>query len=74
MTATTTPFSTTLTVPTAHLKELMGRLSRAGFTVLDTGARVSTDDGLDAEATLHLVHLPMVEAVEPDPCLLGIPR
>ena len=71
MTATTT-FSTTLTVPTRHARELMARLASVGFTVLDTGDRVSTEDGPDAEATLHLVHLP--EALDPEACVLGVPR
>lgn len=72
MTATT--FSTTLTVPTRHVKELMARLAPAGFTLLDTGERVSTDEGVDAEATVHLVHLPSVECVDPDACVLGVLR
>jgi hypothetical protein len=50
-------FETTLTVPTAHVHELMGRLSRAGFLVLDTGERIATDDGLEAEALLRLAHV-----------------
>lgn len=73
MTATT-PFSTTLTVPSRHVKELMARLSRAGFTLLDTGERVTTDEGMDAEATLHLLDAPMVEVVDEDDCILGVPR
>jgi hypothetical protein len=72
MTATT--FSTTLTVPTRHVRELMARLAQAGFTILDTGERVSTDEGLDAEAMVHLVHLPTVECVDPDTVSLGVPR
>jgi hypothetical protein len=73
MTATT-PFSTTLTVPTRHVKELMARLAPAGFTLLDTGERVATDDGLDAEAMVHLVHLPTVECLDADAVPLGVPR
>ena len=67
-------FETTLTVPTRDLVELTRRLSKAGFTVLDTGDRIATDHGLDAEATLRLVHLPVleVELVEPEACALGI--
>lgn len=72
---TSTPFSTTLTVPTAHARELMARLAQAGFTILDTGSRVATDEGMDAEATLHLVHIPtLVEEVDPDACVLGVSR
>lgn len=77
MTATTsTPFTTTLTVPTAHARELMARLAQAGFTILDTGDRVTTDEGMDAEATLHLVHIPtlLVEEADPDACILGVSR
>ena len=73
MTATTA-FSTTLTVPTRHVKELMTRLSQAGFTLLDTGDRVATDEGHEAEATLHLLHAPTVELVDEDACVLGVPR
>ena len=73
MTATTT-FSTTLTVPTRHVKELMARLSKAGFTLLDTGERVATDEGIDAEATVHLVQMPTVDCIDPDACVLGVPR
>lgn len=67
-------FETTLTVPTRDLVELTRRLSKAGFTVLDTGDRISTDHGPDAEATLRLVHLPTleVEIVEPEACALGV--
>lgn len=52
------PFSTTLTVPTLQLRELMTRFAAAGFTTLDTGERIATDDGLDAEARLVLLHVP----------------
>lgn len=50
-------FETTVTVPTAHARELMQRLARAGFLVLDTGDRVSTEDGVGAEAQLRLLHV-----------------
>ncbi len=73
MTATT-PFSTTLTVPTRHVKELMARLSKAGFTLLDTGERVATDEGLDAEAMVQLLHAPTVECVDEDAVVLGVSR
>jgi len=61
------PFETTLTVPTRHVRELMARLSSAGFTVLDTGERVLTDEGADAEATLRLAHFeePQAQAALP---------
>lgn len=67
-------FETTLTVPTRDLPELTRRLSKAGFTVLDTGERIATDHGLDAEATLRLLHASYVdvEIVEPDACVLGV--
>ena len=32
-------------------------LANAGFLVLDTGERISTDDGLFAEARLDILHL-----------------
>lgn len=65
-------FETTLNVPTQHLRELSTRLSKAGFTVLDTGLRVGTEEGPDAEATVRLVHLPLVEIVDPAHCELGV--
>ena len=67
-------FETTLTVPTHHVRDLMRRLSGAGFTVLDTGMRVATDAGPDGEATLRLVHAPMleVELADLDGCALGV--
>jgi hypothetical protein len=55
------PFETTLTVPTRHLPLLLPRLARAGLTVLDTGERMTTDDGLDAEATLVIADVATVE-------------
>lgn len=76
MTATaTTAFRTTVNVPTRHVRDLMTLLSRAGITVLDTGERVTTDAGLDAEATLHLAHMPFdALETESDACVLGVPR
>lgn len=50
-------FETSVSVPTRHAHELMARLARAGFLVLDTGERVSTEDGVGAEAQLRLLHL-----------------
>jgi hypothetical protein len=55
-------FETTLSVPTRHVPELMTRLARAGFVVLDAGDRLATDDGPDAEATLHVLHVAPDEA------------
>lgn len=54
-------FETTLNVPTPQLTELMRRLARAGFTVLDTGERITTEEGDNAEATIRLMHLAMPE-------------
>lgn len=63
-------FETTLTVPTRDLRQFMNRLARAGFTVLDTGERISTDHGPDAEATVRLLHLS--EAQIDHSCELGV--
>lgn len=65
-------FETTMNVPTRHLRELTSRLNQAGFTVLDTGARVTTDEGLEGEATVRLLHIPIVEILEPDAIELGV--
>lgn len=65
-------FETTLTIPTPQLREFMDRLSKAGFTVFDTGHRVMTDDAVDGEATIRLVHCQRVEIVDPSECDLGV--
>jgi hypothetical protein len=65
-------FETTMTVPTRHLPEIMTRLSKAGFTLLDTGHRVMTEDGPEGEATIRLMHIPTVEVVDPDTMELGV--
>lgn len=65
-------FETTITLPTQDLKELMRRLAHAGFLVLDTGDRVSTDDGTDAEATVRLLHVTVADVGDDVPCELGI--
>jgi hypothetical protein len=63
-------FETILTVPTRHLPLLLPRLARAGLTVLDTGERMTTDDGLDAEATLFIADVARVEVDDAVP--LGV--
>jgi hypothetical protein len=65
-------FETTLTVPTPHIRELMSRLGKAGFLVLDTGERISNEDGVGAEATLKLVHISVADLDET--CELGVAR
>ncbi|HEX2022959.1 MAG TPA: hypothetical protein VHH36_09595 [Candidatus Thermoplasmatota archaeon] len=50
----------------------MSRLSRAGFLVLDTGERVSTDAGDDAEATVRLLHVTVADVGDDVPCELGV--
>lgn len=51
-------FTTTITCPTKDVPALMKELARAGFLVLDTGQRTTTDEGLFAEASLNLLRLP----------------
>lgn len=63
-------FETTMTVPTHDLREIMRRLAKAGFTVFDTGDRVSTEAGEDAEATVRLLHVTVADLHEP--CELGV--
>ncbi|MFA5860356.1 MAG: hypothetical protein WDA16_01545 [Candidatus Thermoplasmatota archaeon] len=65
-------FETTLTVPTAHVPEIMGRLSRAGFLVLDTGERVSTEESLEGEALLRLAHVTIADVNPDGPIELGV--
>lgn len=67
-----TAFETTLTVPTRHVRELMNRLSKAGFTLLDTGDRVTNDEGVDAEATIRLMHVAFADVNIEAPIELGI--
>lgn len=66
-------FETTLTIPTRQLREFTHRMSRAGYTVLDTGTRIMTDEhGPDGEATVRLVHMQNVELLDPAHCELGV--
>jgi hypothetical protein len=65
-------FETTLNLPTSHLSEFMTRLSKAGFLVLDTGERVATDCGPEAEATVRLLHVTVADVSEGEPCELGV--
>ena len=65
-------FETTLSVPTHQLPELTARLNKAGFTVLDTGLRVGTEEGPDAEAMVRLLQIPLVEILDPSRCELGV--
>lgn len=65
-------FETTVTLPTPHLPDFMLRMTKAGFLVLDTGERVATESGPDAEATVRLLHLAQVEVSDDVPCVLGV--
>jgi hypothetical protein len=50
-------FSTTISVPTKDIRALMSHLAHAGAIVLDTGERLATDEGPNAEAYLNVVFL-----------------
>lgn len=65
-------FEATLTIPTRQLREFTTRMRQAGYTVLDTGSRITTDEGPDGEATVRLMHAPTVEIVDPSQCDLGV--
>ena len=41
----------TATVPTKHLEFWIAAFQAAGFDALDVGDRITTDEGIDAEAT-----------------------
>lgn len=41
-----------ISVPTRHAKVLARALRRAGHDVADTGRRITTEEGVDAEAVL----------------------
>lgn len=45
---------TRISVPSEDVAWISKRLARAGLTVLDTGQRVTTEDGVDAEAVLSV--------------------
>ena len=65
-------FEATMTVPTRQLRELTDRLKSAGFHVHDTGARITTDEGPESEATIRLVQMQTVEIVDPASVELGV--
>lgn len=46
---------TRITIPKGSLGWFTQALAEAGLTVLDTGERVTTEDGVGAEAVLHVV-------------------
>jgi hypothetical protein len=48
---------TRITVACDDVDWLAERLAGAGLTVLDTGERVTTDEGVDAEAVLQVAAL-----------------
>lgn len=52
--AQTNEVTLTVTVPAAKAHLLAHALRRAGHTVEDTGRRVTTEEGLDAEAVLEV--------------------
>lgn len=54
----TSGLSTRISVPARHARRMMDELTRAGFIVLDRGERITTEDGLQSEASLDLVLLP----------------
>lgn len=55
---------THITVPQDDVRWIARRLSDAGLTVLDTGDRVTTDDGVDAEAVLCVASFEKKDAQE----------
>lgn len=63
------PFQTRITAPVSDVEPLMEALADAGFMVLDSGERVTTEDALEGEATLELLDLPdgaeVPEAADP---------
>jgi len=48
---------TTITVPSEDASFVSDALADAGLAVLDTGRRITTEDGPDAEAVLHVAEL-----------------
>lgn len=66
-------FETTLTIPTRQLREFAHRMSQAGYTVVDTGTRIMSDEhGPDGEASVRLLHMQRVEILDPTQCELGV--
>jgi hypothetical protein len=48
----------TITVERVHLEPLLAALRRGGIAAWDTGARVTTEDGLDAQAEVRVRFVP----------------
>lgn len=54
------PEETTISVPSEDVDWFTDRLTEAGLAVLDTGRRVTTEEGPEAEAVLCVAELPSV--------------
>lgn len=59
-------FETQISLPTRDLQQLTTLLRKAGWAILDSGDRTTTEDGVGAEATVHLAFFgePSVGMVE----------
>lgn len=58
------PEHTRITVDADDASWLADRLAESGLTVLDTGERVTTDEGVDHEAVLHVMDFETAEEQE----------
>ncbi len=55
---------TRITIPTGSLPWFTEAMTDAGLSVLDTGERVTTEDGVGAEAVIHLARFETDQAGE----------
>lgn len=49
---------TKLNIPAEYIHEVTERMKLVGFVVLDTGERITTEEGIDYEAVLELFDPP----------------
>ena len=59
-------FETQISLPTRDLQQLTTLLRKAGWAILDSGDRTTPEDGVGAEATVHVAFFgePTVEVAE----------
>ncbi|MCA1812421.1 MAG: hypothetical protein LC624_00530 [Halobacteriales archaeon] len=54
----TVTLESTITVDRDHLEPILGALRRGGIAAWDTGRRVTTEEGLDAQAEVRVRIVP----------------
>lgn len=59
-------FETPATIPTRNIKVFTEIMTKAGWTVTDTGHRIMTDEGPEGDTTLILTHISRVDIEDAD--------